>query len=161
MQLLPAAEIGEAGNGAGAHVRRSTRAILRRSIADKPIRIDDELLGFMERFGPPVSGTVHLEKDAVVFEGEDGERVLWRLDDITAVQPSARTVQLKLRNQPILSLRFPGGSPRVWEELIVAALRAHYRRTGQGEIREFQPRIVARNGTDSVSGASGSPATHG
>lgn len=149
MRLLPPAEVAELPNGAGVHSARSAKAELRRCIADKPIRVGRELVGYMERFGQPVSGTLSLGTNAVLFTNDAGEREEWPLDAITSVQPSSRTVQLKLRNQPIISLRFPGGSPRVWEELIVAALRAHYRRTGQGEIREFQPRIVVRstNGT--------------
>jgi hypothetical protein len=161
MQMLPAADFGEVTNGAGTVGPRSAAVRLRRSVADKAIRIDGELLGFMERFGPPISGTLTLEKDAVVFKGENGKPDTWRLDEITAVQPSSGSLQLKISDQPVLSLAFPGGSPRVWEELIIAALRAQYRRTGKGEIREFQPRIVTRPPSGNGTKSSGSSSTHG
>jgi hypothetical protein len=43
-----------------------------------------------------------------------------------------------------VTFRFRTGSPRLWEELLQRALRALWRDLGRGEIREYQPRIVAR-----------------
>ncbi|HSL71388.1 MAG TPA: hypothetical protein VK864_14170 [Longimicrobiales bacterium] len=101
-------------------------------------------LGQVERFGEPMSGVLTLTDEALTFEPENGQRQTWPLDELTAVQPSSTTLQLKIRRGPVLSLRFPAGSPLLWEERIRNAVQKRYAEAGRGEIAEFQPRIVCR-----------------
>lgn len=111
-------------------------------------------LGFLNRievFGDETTGTLTLLADGVKVtetgEGHSksgGERAgdWWGLETLTAVQTSSKSLQLKRRGAPLISFRFLNDSVYLWEQLIRAALRDFYQRTGRGEIVEFQPRIV-------------------
>lgn len=98
-------------------------------------------LGRIEHFGPDLSGTLTLEKDRLSFAG-DYIQYSWKLLDLTAVQPSSRALQLKLRSGPLLSIKFPQGSAILWENRIQRTIQTLYRAQGLGRILEFQPRIV-------------------
>ena len=112
---------------------------------EQPVHQKGELLGFIERFGPPGKGVVTLTDDAVRFRSDDGSLVRsWSLERLTAVQPASAALQLKARDQPVVSLRFTSCSVRLWERRIQNALRRLYRDAGRGEIVEFQPRISTR-----------------
>jgi hypothetical protein len=69
---------------------------------------------------------------------------IWHFHAITVVQPSSATLQIGARGLPLASLQVPGGSIRLWEELLCGALRSYYQKEGRGEIVEFQPRIMTR-----------------
>lgn len=127
------------------HGGAQAHAILREADAALPVREGTELLGFVERFGPKIPGTVGLRDDAVTFRPDGGgaERT-WPLLDVTAVQPASSTLQLKVRAQPVVTLRFTNGSVRLWEHRIQQRLRAAWRAAGRGEIVEFQPRVTTR-----------------
>lgn len=103
-----------------------------------------EYLGRIERLGPRRPGKLRLYPRELELVGPDDERRAWPLERITAVQPSSSSLQIKVRNEPVVSFKFVNSSPRLWEELICAALRRLYRERGLGEIIEFQPRIVVR-----------------
>lgn len=62
---------------------------------------------------------------------------------MTAIQASSSTLQLKFRDEPVISLRFPDGSLRYLELRLQYAVQRYYEETGRGTIREYQPRIVA------------------
>ena len=98
-------------------------------------------LGRIEDFGPETGGTLTLERDRLTFEG-DTARYTWLLLDLTALQPSSRALQLKLRNGPLVSIKFPQGSAVLWEKRVQRALQELYASLGRGRIVEFQPRIV-------------------
>ncbi len=120
-------------------------ALLREADAARPLREGQELLGFVERFGPGIPGMLAVRDDAIVFrpDGAGAERV-WPLLDVTAVQPASSTLQLKVRGQPVITLRFTQGSVRLWEHRIQRRLRAAWRAAGRGDIVEFQPRVTTR-----------------
>lgn len=113
-------------------------------------------IGFLNRieiFGEETPGTLTLVADGfVVEEGGEGHPTpgrqaggdWWGLETLTAVQTSSKSLQIKRRGAPLVSFRFLDDSVYLWEQLIRAALRDFYARTGRGEILEFQPRIVAR-----------------
>ena len=112
---------------------------------EQPLHQNGELLGFIERFRPAVQGVVTLTDGAVRFRSDDGSLVRsWPLERLTAVQPASAALQLKARDQPVVSLRFTSCSVRLWERRIQNALRRLYREAGRGEIVEFQPRISTR-----------------
>jgi hypothetical protein len=72
----------------------------------------------------------------------DGEGSFeWPLADLTAVQPSSTSLQIKAKRRPVVSFKFVYSSSRLWEERIQLALRQHY---STREIIEFQPRICLR-----------------
>lgn len=151
----------------GEEFARKEPATLRTEIGSVPVSFRGTYLNRIERLGPPRQGVLELHPQKVVFHpaadpqdttgpkdvtgsedvtGPEGTTrpVTWDFDEITAVQPSSSTLQLSARGMPLAALQVPGGSIRLWEELICSALRHHYRSTGRGEIIEFQPRIATR-----------------
>lgn len=123
---------------------REDRVEARLAGPDEVVRRAAEVLGFRETDGERVEGVLRLEGDVLTLEEDGGARRVWPLAELTAVQSSSRVVQVKARDRPVATFRFRTGSPRLWEELLQHALRRVYRARGRGEIREFQPRIVAR-----------------
>ncbi|MFS8638255.1 MAG: hypothetical protein FWJ74_09215 [Gemmatimonadota bacterium] len=125
-------------------VLRQSRVRARVAVGESVIRLGSTYLNRIERFGPPRDGVLALYGDRLRFAPDAGEAEEWTFDEITAVQPSSSTLQVKARRRPVVSFRFPEESARFWEELLCAAIRRHYRANGRGEIIEFQPRIVTR-----------------
>ena len=83
----------------------------------------------------------------MTFQPDDAAgpvRFNWSLLDLTAIQLSSSTLQLKARRYPVVTIRFAVSSPKLWEERLQAAVRAAHARAGHGDIIEFQPRIVTR-----------------
>ncbi|MHB1169762.1 MAG: hypothetical protein ACYC28_10840 [Longimicrobiales bacterium] len=134
--------LGEPTNGDGtpaAHV------VLRDAETARPLREDGELLGFVEGFGPKIPGMLTLDEDALTFTPHDaGASRVWPILDVTAVQPASSKLQLKVKGEPVVTLRFQDGSVRLWEARIQRALRRAWRAAGRGEIVEFQPRVSIR-----------------
>lgn len=120
-------------------------AILREAEDAWPLKEGSRLLGFVERFGEKIQGTVTLDAQAVRFAPDDGgpERV-WPLLDVTAVQPASSALQLKVAGQHVVTLRFIDSSVRLWEQRIQEGLRRAFRAAGRGDIVEFQPRVSFR-----------------
>lgn len=121
-----------------------TRVRARTATGESVIRLDSVYLNRIEQFGPPREGVLALLADRLRLDPDDGEAEEWAFDELTAVQPSSSTLQIKARRRPVVSFRFPEDSARFWEEILCATLRRYYREAGRGEIVEFQPRIVAR-----------------
>jgi len=148
--VLPAAEWADRlpepvalGEGEGGE-ERSARVLARFSRGLAPVRWHGRFLGRIEQYTEPIEGTLTLSPDRLAFHPAGGEGTVWPLEQLTAVQPSSNTLQIKARGEDVVSFRFLDDSSRYWELLLAATLRAFYRRTGRGEIIEFQPRIVAR-----------------
>ena len=108
------------------------------------VRDAERYLNRIELWGEEAPASLELRRDRLVLVPEEGEPVAWPLESLTAVQASSSSLQLNRRDEPLVSLRFSDDSVYLWEELLHAALRDFYRRTGRGEILEFQPRIVTR-----------------
>ncbi|HKJ91900.1 MAG TPA: hypothetical protein VJ957_01975 [Longimicrobiales bacterium] len=125
---------------------REARATLRTAASERVIRQSGRYLNRIEIFGDPVPGTLRLLPDTVSFNPDDADThpVAWPFDQLTAIQPSSHTLQLKARARPVASLRFQTDSVRLWEELLMLAVSDFYRDTGRGEVVEFQPRISVR-----------------
>ena len=140
----PAADPDPAGRAGGERFWRRDRVLARFALGDEPIRLGGEFLGTMERLGPKRPGALTLTAEALDLRLDDGEVHRWPLEELSALQASGGTVQVRPRGQPIVSFAFPESSARLWEESIAAALRARWRGLGRGEIAEFQPRIVGR-----------------
>lgn len=116
---------------------------LRIASGKRTITRDGELLGWRDRPGPARRGILELADEQLRFRGAHGSSHEWPLDDITAVQPSSSSLQIKARGQPVASIRFPLDSVRLWEDRIQDAIRRRWRAAGRGEIVEFQPMIRA------------------
>lgn len=128
-------------------------ATLRRAERDEAVRVAGEYLGRVEQFGPSTEGRLRLTPDALEFTPSGrGERQAWLLGDLTAVQLSSGSLQLKVRAEPLLSFRFSESSPRLWEARLGATLSAFYARHGRGRIVELQPRIVVAPGSAKATG---------
>lgn len=123
---------------------RAARVVVRFAEGYRAIRRGRRYLGRIERLGAARPGSLILTDRSVELRVEGEAPRTWPLERIAAVQPSSRTLQLRARGEPLVALSFPDSSPRLWEELLQRALRAFYRRTGRGEILEFQPRIAVR-----------------
>jgi hypothetical protein len=126
------------------HTERRERVAIRLAHSSKPVRHRGIYLGQVEQFSAPETGWLTLTPNQLRFEPDGGPERIWPLDQLSAVQPSSTALQLKIRHGPVLSLRFLDASPLLWEERVRSAVQALYARNGQGEIREFQPRIVCR-----------------
>jgi hypothetical protein len=133
----------EQGAGEGIPLRRAA-ITARESTGSTPLRSGNRYLNQVEVYGPERTGDLELHPDRLVYRTEDRNDREWPLQQLTAVQTSSRTLQLRVRGQPLVSIRFHDDSLFLWETLLHAALRSFYRRTGRGEIAEFQPRIVTR-----------------
>ncbi|MEJ2217084.1 MAG: hypothetical protein P8099_10765 [Gemmatimonadota bacterium] len=125
---------------------RQARATLRIAEAERVIREGRRYLNRIEIFGKPDDGTLRLRPDAVIFrpDRQGSDDLTWPFEGLTAIQPSSHTLQLKARDRPVASLHFASDSVRLWEELLMHAVRDFYRRTGRGDVVEFQPRISVR-----------------
>lgn len=119
------------------------RVTVRFAERQKPYYHSGMYLGHVERFGPRVGGLLRVDADAVRFEAT-GESHHWPLLELTAVQPSSKTLQLRLRDGTLASIEFPEGSPLLWEDRVREAVQAAYTASGRGSIMEYQPRIVCR-----------------
>jgi hypothetical protein len=131
-----------ATDGSQGGVLRRDAVLARFAVGEEAIRLGHEYLGRMERLGEPVRGTLRLTDTVLELRLEDGDTRSWALDDMSALQASSGTVQIRPRGEPIVSFEFPDSSARLWEESIAAALRHRWALMGRGEIVEFQPRIV-------------------
>jgi hypothetical protein len=101
-------------------------------------------LNRVELYGPESQGTLETGPERLVYRPEGQPPREWPLDALTAIQASSSTLQIKAAHRPLVSFRFLDDSLYLWESLLQAALTALYRRTGRGEIVEFQPRITVR-----------------
>ena len=115
---------------------------VREAGVEQPVRRAGAFLGFIERFGPPSGGRLHLDFEALRFTAQSGSgEWAWQLGDMTAVQPASSTIQLKARGRAVISVRFTEGSVRLWEQRLKYCIRHAFRTHGRAAIREFQPRI--------------------
>jgi hypothetical protein len=130
--------------GSVVHTERRERVAVRTADSTRPLRHRGIYLGQIEQFSAPEPGWLTLTLQELWFEPDSGPLRIWPLAELSAVQPSSTALQLKVRHGPVLSLRFLEASPLLWEERVRAAVQAVYTRNGQGDIREFQPRIVCR-----------------
>ena len=108
------------------------------------VRDRDGYLNRVELWGDERPGRLELWPDALVHVPEGEGPTHSPLDSVIAVQASSSSLQVNRREQPLVSFRFEDDSILLWEELLRAALRDFFRRTGRGEIVEFQPRIATR-----------------
>lgn len=166
VDMLPGIEIEERIRRAeegGLPIRRD-RAVVRTLVREEPVSFRGIYLNQIERLGPAREGVLELFPERIAFvqnakgtgkrgrpmPGTAGERadhsgaISWEFEEITAVQPSSRTLQINSKNHPLASIVIPDGSIRFWEELLCAALQYFYRAKGLGEIVDFQPRITTR-----------------
>ena len=117
---------------------------LRRARRDfVPIYYRRELIGWVERFGERVEGTLSLGPEGLRFDAEAGQMEI-RLDQLTALQPSSSSLQLRTREGLVVSLRFLESSVIRWESLLQEAVRRSWAAGGKGRVVDFQPRIVSK-----------------
>jgi hypothetical protein len=117
---------------------------VRVAVEDKPIYSFGSYMGRYERMGPPKLGVLELAGERLRFVADEGNGFDWGLLDLSAIQMSSSTLQLKARRQPVATIRFVRSSARLWEERLQAAVREAYARAGLGDVVEFQPRICTR-----------------
>jgi hypothetical protein len=108
------------------------------------LRQAGDYLGRIEIFGPREQGLLELDEAVLAFRGDAGGAWTVRLEELAAVQPASSAIQLKARGGPVMSIRFPNGSVRLWEQRIKVCVRRAWSRAGRSEIVEFQPRIRTR-----------------
>ncbi len=123
---------------------RSAEVTVRAVDSEVPVYGEAGYLNRVEVFGEPRPARLSLERDRLVVHGEGEAPDPWPLETLTAVQASSSSLQVKTRGRPLVAFRFQEDSVYLWEQLLHAALRDFYGRTGRGEIVEFQPRISSR-----------------
>ncbi len=117
----------------------SAECLARVAESDMPVAGYGEYLGRVERFGEFQFGRLELTENSLTFRAREGAgSFAWPLSEITAVQPSSTSLQIKARRRPVAAFKFVDSSSRLWEERIQLALRQHY---SPRHIMEFQPRI--------------------
>jgi hypothetical protein len=120
----------------------SAECLLRQAVEDIKVSGYGEYLGRVERFGEFQFGHLALSLESIRFDAREKEGSFeWPLGDLTAVQPSSTSLQLKAKRRPVISLRFVNSSSRLWEERLQLAIRQYY---STREVIEFQPRICLR-----------------
>lgn len=124
-------------------VRYESKAWMSRTLGEDPVRRRGRVLGYAERFGPEVAGTLVVTEGVLVFESRDHRGEAWDLAELGAVQVSSVTLQVRPVGEAMVRFRFRDDSPLRWEELLQHLVREVYRELGRGEVEEFQPRIVA------------------
>ncbi len=119
----------------------STRAAVRFSDTERPVRYRSQLIGFFEERGPNHSGRLVLDGVRLRFEPDEGASHEWALRDLRAVQTASSAIQISPQGGTLVSFRLLRDSPRRWEKLLKERLRRVWRSEDRGEIIEFQPRI--------------------
>ena len=134
---------------------RTAHVLIRSATGERRVFGESGYLNRAEIFGKGAPGRLRLEIDRLMVTREPaasgqagngaayGEEV-WPLEQLTAVQASSSSLQLKRRDHPLEAFRFLDDAVYLWEQLLRAALRDFYRRTGRGDIVEFQPRVAVR-----------------
>jgi len=116
-------------------------ATMRVAVRESPIRRRGALLGFCERLGARKVGVLSLYRDRLTFTERSGTMHEWPLGAVRALQGSSSAVQIAPARGGLVSFRLDRDSPKRWDDLLRAQLRAVWRAEGRGEIVEFQPRI--------------------
>lgn len=132
---------------------RTARVLARLMTKTDVVREGKTYLNRIEVLGDPEPAAVALSHDSLSLRRDGRPPTDWPLDRLAAVQASSSTLQVKVRGEPLLSLRFLDDSIFLWELLLQTVLRRFYERTGRGAIAEFQPRIVVREGNSEQGGA--------
>ena len=109
----------------------------------KPVFHRRELIGWVECFGKPAQGSLSLDQEALTFAVEGWGRSV-PLEQLTAIQPSSSSLQLRTSNGTVASVRFMESSVLRWEILLQEAVRRRWTALGRGRVIEFQPRIACR-----------------
>jgi hypothetical protein len=117
------------------------RVIIRRVRQTMRVLRDGALLGWAERFGKRVKGTLALNANEVRMTAEDATAVTWALEHLVAIQPSSTSLQLRARGGAPISVSFLDASVLLWERWLQDAVQRRWRDLGRGEVHEFQPRI--------------------
>ncbi len=121
---------------------RSARVTTRWVTGTDTVRGREGYLNRIELWGDEEQGTLEIRPDSLVYAPDGETPIRWPLQSIVAVQASSSSLQINRSDEPLVAFRFTDDSIRLWEELLHAALRDFYGRTGRGEIVEFQPRIT-------------------
>lgn len=121
-----------------------SRCHVRVAVEDRPIYAFGLYMGRYERMGPLQAGFLQLEGERIRFLADQGVGFDWALIELSAIQMSSSTLQLKAKRRPVVTIRFERSSAKLWEERLQAAVRDAYARGGLGDVVEFQPRIAVR-----------------
>lgn len=142
MRLVPTPESIVSQHVNDAELIRSAKVDARWVTGTDSVHGEDGFLNYIEVWGQETSGTLRLWPERLVFAADGDDPVAWALASLRAVQASSSSLQVNGQEAPLVSFHFQDDSILLWEELLHAALRDLYARTGKGEIVEFQPRIV-------------------
>lgn len=108
----------------------------------RPLRFGDQLLGWVESYDRPRSGTMSLRTDGLHFMPDRGDLIVWTPGDITGLQPASSALQIGLRGR-MASVKFLRGSVRLWTRALSDLLRDWHRSHGR-DVFELQPSVRTR-----------------
>jgi hypothetical protein len=113
------------------------RVRVRHTRRQDPLHWSGELLGWVEVYDKPRTGTMTLRHDGLHFRPLRDEAIHWTPRQITGIQPASSSLQLGLHDR-MASIRFIDGSVRLWTRALSELLRDHYRQHGR-DVLELQP----------------------
>ena len=105
------------------------------------VRWKGRVIGFFEHITERQDAILKLKKTELTVTWDGQSRLIWPLEDLTAIQISSRAIQLNIRGEGLYQIEFISDSPRRWEDLLHYTLYRFYKIQGQNII-EFQPRII-------------------
>jgi hypothetical protein len=123
--------------GADGRILGPERVRVRHTRRQDPLHWSGELLGWVEVYDKPRTGTMTLRHDGLHFRPLRDEAIHWTPRQITGIQPASSSLQLGLHDR-MASIRFIDGSVRLWTRALSELLRDHYRQHGR-DVLELQP----------------------
>ena len=108
----------------------------------QPLQWRGHILGWVERYGRGLRGTLTLREDGLVLS-IGGSELRWPAERITGLQPASSSIQLRMPDR-MASFKFLEGSVRLWTAALTHVLRQYHEACGR-EILELQPFLRTRN----------------
>ena len=106
----------------------------------RPIYEGPDLFGWAEQMSSRVQATATLTATTLILRHADREEVT-PLEQVLSIQPTSSSLQITRKDRPLVALRFQNASIRLWERVLQIRVANAYRKTGRGEIVEYQPVI--------------------
>ncbi len=134
---------GGAAEGAEGNVSYEAQVVVARGNQHQAVWWKRRVVGFFELLTERRKATLRLDGTKLTVTSIDREPLIWKVENIRAMQISSTSIQLNIRGVGLYQMEFLSDSPKRWEDLLKAALRRVHAALGR-EVMEFQPQIITR-----------------